>query len=216
MDLSTIQFGSLFSYSPHGNSDSEMQSKKVMRSLKTDQFLVSNPPILMSDFISDTIKKYLAILPFAHFLQINPKLVPIPKSSLMQPGTLWVPQRLANALIRNGFGKTVEECLKRVKPLPKSATSKAEDRPKAIEHYKSIEVQTIFPESEEILLIDDVVTRGATIVGAANKLHDAFPRAHIGAFAAMRAISSPGDFKNVYDPCEGKITLIDEETWREP
>ncbi len=100
--------------------------------------------------------------------------------------------------------------------MPKSATSKAEERPKAVEHYHSIEVQTIFPEPEEILLIDDVVTRGATIVGAANKLHDAFPRAHIRAFAAMRAISSPGDFKNAYDPCEGKITLIDEQTSREP
>jgi hypothetical protein len=217
MDLSTIQFGSLFSYSSHGDSDVEKKSKAVMVSLKTDQFLVSKPPISMSDFISDTIKKNMTTLPFAHFLQIYPILVPIPKSSWMKPDTLWVPQRLANALIRNGFGKTVVEYLERVCPLRKSATSLSSNRPKAREHYDSFGVRKkIFPEPEEILLVDDVVTRGATIVGAANKLHDTFPRADIRAFAAMRTISSPEDFKHIYDPCEGKITLIDEDTFREP
>jgi hypothetical protein len=56
MDLSTIEFASLLSYSPNGNSDSEEQSKTAMRSLKTEQVVVSKPPILMSDFISDTQK----------------------------------------------------------------------------------------------------------------------------------------------------------------
>jgi hypothetical protein len=84
----------------------------------------------------------------------------------MRPGTLWVPQRLANALIQNGFGKTIEECLKRVIPLPKSATSLAKDRPKAVEHFDSIEVQAVFSEPKEILLVDDVGTRGATFLGA--------------------------------------------------
>jgi hypothetical protein len=216
MDLSTIQFGSLFSYSPHGDSDVEKKSRTMRTCLKND-YSLPNSSILTSNHISDYIKKNITKLPFAHFLTIKPILVPIPKSSLMQPDTLWVPQRLANALIRNGFGKTVVEYLERVDPLRKSATSLASNRPKAREHYNSFGVRkTIFPEPEQILLIDDVVTAGATIVGAGNKLHDAFPGAHIRAFAAMRTISTPEDFKHIYDPCEGKITLQYEETSRKP
>ena len=84
---------------------------------------------------------------------------------------------MANAFVQNGLGIAVEECLKRVFPLRKSATSSAGDRPKADEHYASLEVQKILFEPKEILLIDDIVTRGATILGAANKLIDVFPEA---------------------------------------
>jgi predicted amidophosphoribosyltransferase len=210
-----IEYGSLLSYSPRGESDLEKYSRTIMRRLKNDHF-ISNPPILMSDFISDIIKRRITTIPFAHFLQTNPILVPIPKSSLTKPGTLWVPHRLANALVQNGFGRTVEERLERVKALPKSATSLPKDRPKAAQHYDSLGIQKMLSEPKEILLVDDVVTRGATILGAANRLKDAFPGAHFRAFAAMRAISDPENFKDIYDPCEGKIELVGKDTSRDP
>jgi phosphoribosylpyrophosphate synthetase len=71
-------------------------------------------------------------------------------------------------------------------------------------------------EPKEILLVDDVVTRGATIVGAANKLHDAFPGARIRAFAAMRTISPPQTFSQIVCPCVGKIMLNGQDTRRRP
>jgi len=215
LHLFTLEFGSLLTYSPHGNSEPEQLSRTWMQHLKNDR-PISNPPILMSELISKIIKEKMETLPFDHFFKISPILVPIPKSSLTQPGTLWVPQRLANALVQNGFGKTVEQCLRRVKALPKSATSLAKDRPKAAQHCDSLEIQKMLSEPKEILLVDDVVTRGATLLGAANRLKDAFTRANIRAFAAMRTISNPEDFKDIHDPCEGKITLNDEETRREP
>jgi predicted amidophosphoribosyltransferase len=214
MHLTKIEFSSLLSYSPRGNSVSEKQSKTVMTYLKNDEFILNR--VLMSEYISELIKENITSLPFSSFITNSPILVPIPKSSLTKPGTLWVPQRLAKALVHNGLGKTVKECLKRIEALPKSATSLAKDRPKAVQHYHSIEIQKIFPEPEEILVIDDIVTRGATIVGAANKLYDAFPRAHIQAFAAMRTISPPQIFKAVYEPCKGEITLSGQDTFRRP
>jgi hypothetical protein len=87
MDLLTIEYGSLLSYSPRGESEMEGLSKTVMRSLKNDHY-ISNPPILMSDYISNSIKETMSNLPFAHFFTDNLILVPIPKSSLMNPGTL--------------------------------------------------------------------------------------------------------------------------------
>lgn len=49
--------------------------------------------------------------------------------------------------------------------------------------------KTLF-EPDEILLVDDVVTRGATLLGAANKLVDAYPNARISTFAAIRTINT--------------------------
>src|SRR5687768_3989843 len=106
MHLSTIEFGSLLSYSPRGTSDSEKESKTYMNSLKHDEF-ISDPPILMSEFVSKILKEDLTTLSFSYFFKLNPILVPIPNSSLIRPGTLWVPQRLASALIKQGLGSSV-------------------------------------------------------------------------------------------------------------
>lgn len=186
-----------------------------MRYLKNDEYIL-NPPILMSDYISRQVKRRITELPFADFLTNHPILVPIPNSSWMKPGTLWIAKRLTKAMLSNGFGKSVIEYLERINPLRKSATCSASNRPKAFEHYNSYGIRkNMFPEPEEILLIDDIVTRGATIIGAANKLHDAFPTAHIRAFAAMRTISSQ-NLKDIIDPCKGEICFRDPETFRDP
>ena len=214
MDLSTIEFGSLLSYSPRGTSDLEQYSRTWMLHLKNDR-PVLNPPISMSEYVSKIIKNTMTTSPFTYFFKVNPILVPIPKSSLMKPETLWVPQRLANALVQNGLGITVEECLKRVMPLRKAATSLPMNRPKASEHYDSLGVRKMLSEPREMLLIDDVITRGATIIGAANKLHDAFPAVHIRALAAIRTISTQ-NLTAIYDPCIGQITLEGQYTSRRP
>lgn len=107
--------------------------------------------------------------------------------------------------------------LKRVRALLKAAISAAANRPKAAEHYDSMEVQKILSEPEDIILIDDIVTRGATLIGAANKLADAFPKAHITAFAAIRTISNPAEFEKIYFPVRGTIELQPSgETIRRP
>ena len=215
MQLYRIEFGSLLSYSPRCNSESAQRSRTTMNALKDDEY-VSSPPILMSDFVGAAIKANITHLPFAHLFQTNPILVPVPRSSLTRPGTLWVPQRLAKALVRRGLGKGVEECVKRVTPVRKSATSLAANRPKADEHYDSMAVQKVFPEPQEILLVDDIITRGATVMGAANKLAEAFPAAHIRVFAAMRTISPPDIFTDTMAPCIGTIELKGIDTFRRP
>ena len=57
------------------------------------------------------------------------------------------------------------------------------------------------------MLVDDVVTRGATLLGAANRLAESYPDAQIAAFVALRAVSNPSEFKEVKDAVDGFITL---------
>ncbi|MCX6648859.1 MAG: phosphoribosyltransferase [Candidatus Bathyarchaeota archaeon] len=106
-----------------------------------------------------------------------------------------------------GLGSEVAPCLVRSRPVIKSATSHPSLRPTPEAHYESLAVQRRLSEPRNILLIDDIITRGSTLMGSANRLADAYPQANIRAFAAMRTISSPADFKNFYDPCIGTIEL---------
>jgi predicted amidophosphoribosyltransferase len=215
MNLSQLEFGALLTYTPRGNTPKSLQSKKNMIALKRDQF-VNTPPILVSDWIAKRIQEKITELPFGHFFRPNTILVPVPKSSLMQPDTLWVPERIAKAMVAAGIGKQVDTCLIRTKPVAKAASCVSSERPTAKQHYDSITVQGALSKPDEIVLIDDVVTRGATLIGSANRLADAFPECRIRAFVAMRTISNPNDFQTVYSPCIGTIDLREGETYRKP
>ena len=74
---------------------------------------------------------------------------------------------LQEPLIQRGLGGGVEECLKRVTAVRKSATNLATDSQKP-RNISIPWVQKVLPESDEVLLIDDIVTRGATVLGAVN------------------------------------------------
>jgi len=217
MDLSQLEIGALLTYSPRGTTPKAIHSKGVMQALKRDQIVGNPPSILMSEWIAEKVKQKMAELPFASFFQPNTILVPVPKSSLMQPNTLWVPERIATALVSVGIGKQVASCLIRSKAVPKAALSSPSERPTAQQHYESITVQGILFKPDEIVLIDDVITRGATLLGCANRLADAFPQCRIRAFAAMRTISNSNEFENVYSPCIGTIDLYASgDTFRRP
>jgi hypothetical protein len=217
MRLVTIDFGSLLSYAPWGNLEIHMKSKTMKTMLKNDWFVDSkSDKVLMSEFVADEIKRNMQSLPFARLFELNPILVPVPPSSLLTKDSLWVPQRIAKALIRRGLGKSVAECVKLVKPLRKSSKSSPENRPKPSEHYDSVEVEQILSNPVEILLVDDIVTRGATLIGVANKLADVFPNADIHGFAAMRTMTPPSNFVKIYDPCIGKIELRGDDAYRDP
>lgn len=116
---------------------------------------------------------------------------------------------------KNGLGKN-EGCLYRAVALPRSSTSLAANRPKAYQHYDSMKVKKLLFDPKEIVLVDDVITRGATMLGAINKLADAFPNANIKAFAVMRTISDPDQFSEIVQPCTGTISLVGNDTFRDP
>jgi predicted amidophosphoribosyltransferase len=191
----------------------ELRSKTVRTNLKNDEYVwLDSKQILMSEYLAGGIKARINNLDFADYFNVNPVLIPTPSSSLSKSDTLWVPQRLAIALVKEGLGRDVQSCLQRVNPIAKSSTSQPQNRPKAIDHYNSMAVQKILDEPEEILLVDDIITRGSTLLGAANKLADAFPNARIRAFAFMRTITNSNEFESIVKPCVGKI-ILREDGW---
>lgn len=215
MLLSTLEFATYLSYAPYGTTKEATQSKNIMYLLK-QEIPVFNPPIQMSEFIAKNLKTELQNLPFANFFGEDVSLVPVPKSSLMQKETLWVPQKLVQALCKFGLGKEFN-CLVRTKAVNKAAVAKPKDRPKAIDHYSTIEVQKNLEPPKNILLVDDVITRGATLLGSASRLCEAFPSVPIRAFAVLRVITNPNEFSKINSPVVGDIKLKpDGNTQRSP
>lgn len=206
LKLTEIEFGALLSYCPRGDSPEIQNARDVMLTLKTDRFLLE-PPIQISEWIAKTVSTQRKSHEFSKFFKPKTIFVPCPPSSLMQPDSLWVPKNIALALVKYGLGKEVSTCLVRNIPTRKSATSPAHLRPTPKEHYDSIIVQGSLSEPSEIVLIDDIVTRGSTILESANRLFDLYPQAHIQAFTAMRTMSNEVDFIKLIDPCAGSIEL---------
>ena len=160
LQATKIEFGSLLSYTPHGVTTKDLDSRGVMTAVKNDQF-VSAPVkrIQMSEFIAQPVKQKLRTLPFSKLFGPNLTLVPTPSSSLKQPNSLWPASNIASALGKQ-FGYAVEEHLIRRTPLPKSATSSSSSRSTALQHFNSLDVQPLLTKPNSVLLVDDVVTRG--------------------------------------------------------
>lgn len=183
-----------------------MASKQTMCTIKSDRMHTGVP---MSEYIARDIRRRLDTLPFAEFFTDATALVPAPRSSRINRGYLWVPQRLAISMEKCGLG-TRTEYLVRHSAVAKSSISVPAERPQPQDHYRSMKVvDTLDGCPDEIVIVDDVITRGATMIGAAGRLAEAFPNARIRGFAALRAVSRPDEFKSIFDPRVGTIFVRD-------
>lgn len=218
MLVSKLTFGSFLTYCPRkdatDNDEEIKKSRNLMYNLKTERFLEDSSKF-MSEVVAERIKNELNDLPFRDFFGEHVWLVPIPKSSLMRSDSLWVPDKLARALSARGLGIHMP-CLQRVIAVQKSASANSNDRPKAIDHFNSLKIKPSVHQPTEIILIDDVVTRGATMLACASLLKKYFPKAEIKGFAVIRTISKPEEFNAIKEPFVGEITLSGENTFRRP
>ena len=118
-------------------------------------------------------------------------LVPVPGSA---PGSEapWVASQLAVALRDVGLAGTIWPGLQRQFAVRKSATALSGERPTVHEHYQSFSVIRPPGVIRRIVLIDDVITKGRTLLAAAARMQAQFPHADIRAFALIRTWGSSG------------------------
>lgn len=136
-------------------------------------------------------------------------LVPVPRSSLSKPGALWPSLEVCDALIARGIGARVLTALRRETPVQKAAWAGTSDRPGALTHCESLAVDAPLALPAAVVLVDDVVTRGAALLGAAWRVDVARTGIDVRAFALIRTVSVAGDFVGIRDPCVGTIALRD-------
>lgn len=214
---SELAFASLLSYVPRlpDSAPEEMRkAKDVMWQLKNGKRY--RPDLTICRLIAQRLYERRSSPVFNGFFGPEVVAVPVPSSSLKKPGSLWIPLELATELKEAGLVGEVEELALRTSALPKSATSSPKERSRAIDHYGSIEVAPKLLGSRPILLVDDVLTRGATMLGVAGRVLETYPESPVFGFAAMRAISDPKDFKGLVSPERGWIYLKGDQTLRRP
>ena len=97
--------------------------------------------------------------------------------------------------------------MERAEMVPQSSRSAPQDRPTVKTHLGTLRIKDhVDAEPQDILLVDDVITRGTTIAATYMRMAEAYPNARIKAFAAMNT-TFPDKFRNVIDPRTGTITL---------
>lgn len=212
----TLKFASLLSYVPKRRWEGKKLSSERLTEFKQGgEYMWSlkradvQPDGLIS--VYDGVAKWCRDRRlFSDFFSRGAVLIPVPGSPLTKPDTMWAPKMLAESLVAVGLGSSVATCISRVAYVPKSATSSPMDRPMPAKHCETMAITPMVTEPTKILLVDDVVTRGATFLGAAGRVAGLYPNADIRAFAAMRTVSNSNEFNHVMDPRIGTITLKDD------
>jgi predicted amidophosphoribosyltransferase len=208
--LRSVPFAACYIYSPLGAGPLSQRSR-LLRSL-----LKSRDLRFLSIYAERVHREVLAQPCLAEFFAAAPVLVPVPGSSPRSRGRGSVTEALAAALYAQGLGSAVWPGLHRASAVPKSATCPACKRPTTAVHYESFEVESTTPVSAELLLVDDVVTKGRTLLAAATRLQEAFPNARIRAFALLRTMGMVAGVEQLIAPCVGQIRWRAGDAQRSP
>jgi predicted amidophosphoribosyltransferase len=134
----------------------------------------------------------------------NPLLVPVPRSSLTKPNTVWPARRVCEELLREGFGEDLVPLLIRQTAIPKSAGNT--ERLTLAVQVRSLAVQRSLAAPHRLVLVDDVITSGTTMMACALRLARSFPGVPISGFALAR-VQSQGDPAHVLDPAHERIVI---------
>lgn len=215
--ISDVRFGAFLAYSPRGTSEISRRSEAICRRIKADG--PSHEPLLsmveyavqrLPDRASDDLLRLL-----------DPRavLIPMPRSAPFppkQPNVLWVPRRICESLVAQGLGASVLPCVERVAQVPKSAFARPGERPTVQAHLDSMRVTATLEPPERIVLVDDVVTKGATLLAAASVVRHAFPEADVACFALIRTLGLQPEIERIVDPIVGVIKNRRGEADRQP
>lgn len=204
---SRLPFASLVAYCPRGSGHAVEQSQKLMRQVKANSAILLGQETAAA-FVARRLAEMRPAF-VAEFLGPAVALVPVPRSSLLQPGGLWPALELARALRGEKLGRSVFESLRRERPVPKAAIAHAKERPKALAHFESLTVVEPMALPAEVTLVDDVITKGAQMMGAAMAIWAVRRDVTVRAFAVIRTISKPEEFIGIAAPTSGVITLRD-------
>lgn len=194
-----LAFASCYVYSPSGT-DEESERSRVLREL-----LKGGEERFLLYYAQHARRVMDADSSLAGFLGPDRHLVPVPGSAPSHKGDRLVAERLAEALIAVGLGKCVWRGLHRVCRVRKSATALRGSRPTVADHYESFHVERELMLPSQFILVDDVVTKGRTLLAAAMRLHDALPTSDIRAFALLRTMGLGQKVSRLLAPCVGEI-----------
>jgi hypothetical protein len=208
--IERLRFASCYVYSPRFESVLAEQSRKLRDRIKGGD-------IDAIKLAADRVKQFFEAQEFGLIFGPDVTLVPIPGRAPLAPDATSRTQQIALALAARGLAAEVQPLVERIKPVQKSAFAGPGARPTPATHRESFAITSILARPRRIVLVDDVVTRGATFLGAAARLAEHLPETEIQCFALVRTISD-GDIESIRAPCVGTIEydVTRDQSFRRP
>jgi predicted amidophosphoribosyltransferase len=207
--IEDLAFASCYVYSPAGESTICARSRLLRALLK------EGDAHFMIKYAMRVRQQMQPASVLAGFFLSGDVLVPVPRSAPKVGGT-WAAAELAQALVQEGVGSAMWPGLHRISAVCKSATASKGWRPSVARHYDSFRLEPLKLRPASVVLIDDVITRGRTLLAAAARVREALPDAKIRAFALLRTRGLISGIENLLEPCRGEILWMDGDAQRIP
>lgn len=213
--LSRLPFGAFLAYSPNGpaNEEPHRSSQRLRRAIKADAVYLREVAIELAvrRLVEEAPSDLLDLLRDA-VLVPAPRSAPFPEGlEIPLRGTardfLWVPRRICQKLVEAKLAAAWSPILVRRFKVAKSAGAAPGDRPLPTAHAESMAVAPQTTAGVRFVIVDDVVTRGATLLACASLLKERYAAADIAGFALLRTISNPNEFSRILEPVTGSIEL---------
>lgn len=211
---SELEFGSLLVYPTRGRSGPSIAARNLTIKAKTDGARSDGEPILA------ILARLLAIEvgsghEIGRLFQPGTVLVPAPRSHPLVKGALWPAHRICAEIVAAGLAGEISPIVDRTTAVAPSRLARPGERPTVQRHMDTMSVTSSLSSPDRILVVDDVITRGATQMAIARLLDQAYPSVTVQAFAISRTLSE-GEVEYAGDPVVGKITMAWGQALRRP
>jgi predicted amidophosphoribosyltransferase len=205
-----LPYAACYVYSPKGESEVSQRSRQLCARVKSGstQWLRSYAATVHQEVVHGRR--------FLEFFKEHTLLIPVPEFRPSGHMSFWAARRLALALQQTGLAEEVWTGLRRISSVEKSSSAWMWQRPTVQQHYQSFAVTPSSKSAKNILLVDDVITKGRTLAAAAIRLQEAFPNAEVRAFALVRTMGFVLDVPRLLDPCQGEIQWNGDDAYRSP
>lgn len=213
MRLSRMEFASLLAYVPQPWGEPEQQTAQqrvrdfVNASLKPCKLMqIEGQRVSAASFAVSRLSSHAG--PLRSLAGQGPIAVPVPRATPSKAGSAWASIEVAEALVAAGHAAEVLPLVERRISMPKAASRRKGDRLTVADHFASLGVSPgfHFDPGAALLLVDDVISSGSTMLACRHRLLESYPSAKIVGFAVARTISEPSQFKSVVEFVTGEIT----------
>ena len=206
----SLAFVSCYTYTPRGAGLVSAGARILCQRLK------ASDPGWLPRYARQVVELCARDRLFEQLFALNAWLIPVPGCT-PECGRPTAAYQLALALHALGVAQEVWPGLVRRVAVRRSATALHGQRPTVREHYDSFSVlETPRPPPVRIVLVDDVITKGRTLLAAATRLRRELPQADIRAFALVRTLGFLGHVERLLAPCAGVVYWAGGDARREP